>query len=355
MKVRILRYLKHVLFTVFSLSLMAFLITGCSLDDPANQQSSNSSAQASEENVPQQINIGYFQSPNAELLAKGEQLLQKKYPNVKINYVQFDVGRDVNAAIASGSIDIGTIGTPPGTIGIVNKLPYKIYYLHDIIGSSEALVVKNSANIKSINDLVGKKIATPFGSTSHYSLLAALRQNNIPADQVTILDMNAQDIIAAWSRNEIDGAYVWQPAQSKLVADDGKVIISSAEVAKNGDITGEFGIVSNTFAEKYPNIVKDYIDILDEAAKQYKQQDPDTVKVLSSELGLSEDKTKEAMSQISVLDKAQQQEYIGTPDKVGSLPKILKSTSDFLLSQKSVSTSPDIDFFTKALCTELYK
>lgn len=330
---------------------IGILVTGCSGSKTA---STTGNAQASDSALPKEIRLGYFQSPNGELLAKGEKLLEKKFPGVSIKYVQFDVGRDVNTAMASGSIDIATIGTPPGTTGIVNDLPYKIYYLHDIIGASEALVAKNTSGINSIADVKGKKIATPFGSTSHYSLLAALKQNNISENDVTILDMNAQDIIAAWSRGEIDGAYIWQPAQSKLISDGGKVIISSEEVAKKGGVTGEFGIVSNDFAAKYPDVVKAYIDILDEATKSYKTQSDDVVKTLSSELGLSTDDTKQAMNQISVLDKSEQAQYIGTADKQGALPQILKDTSDFLLTQKAVTTSPDIETFKKAVRNDLY-
>ncbi|OPJ60816.1 glycine betaine ABC transporter substrate-binding protein [Clostridium chromiireducens] len=332
---------------------VGILITGCS--GAKTSSTATSTQQATDSAQPKEIRLGYFQSPNGELLAKGEKLLEKKFPGVTIKYVQFDVGRDVNTAMASGSIDIATIGTPPGTNGIVNDLPYKIYYLHDIIGASEALVVKNTSGINSIADVKGKKIATPFGSTSHFSLLSSLKQNNISEKDVTILDMNAQDIIAAWSRGEIDGTYIWQPAQSKLLSDGGKVILTSEDVAKKGAVTGEFGIVSNDFASKYPEVVKAYIDILDEATKSYKTQSDDVVKTLSAELGLSVDETKQAMNQISVLDKSQQTQYIGTADKQGTLPQILKDTSDFLLTQKAVTASPDVETFKKAVRNDLYK
>ena len=331
---------------------IGILITGCS---SVKTSSTAGTTESTNSALPKEIRVGYFQSPNGELLAKGEKLLEKQFPGVTIKYVQFDIGRDVNTAMASGSIDIATIGTPPGTTGIVNDLPYKIYYLHDIIGASEALVAKNTSGINSIADLKGKKIATPFGSTSHFSLLSALKQNNISENDVTILDMSAPDIIAAWTRGEIDGTYVWQPAQAQLLADGGKVILTSEDVAKKGAITGEFGIVSNDFASKYPDVVKAYIDILDEATKSYKTQTDDVIKTLSSELGVSVDATKEVMNQITVLDKSQQSQYIGTADKQGTLPQLLKDTSDFLLSQKAVTTSPDIEVFKKAVRNDLYK
>jgi taurine transport system substrate-binding protein len=331
---------------------IGILTTGCS---SVKTSSTAETTKVADSALPKEIRLGYFQSPNGELLAKGEKLLEKRFPGVTIKYVQFDIGRDVNTAMASGSIDIATIGTPPGTTGIVNDLPYKIYYLHDIIGASEALVVKNNSGINSITDIKGKKIATPFGSTSHFSLLSALKQNNISENDVTILDMSAPDVIAAWTRGDIDGTYIWQPAQAKLISDGGKVILTSEDVAKKGAITGEFGIVNNDFASKYPDVVKAYIDILDEATKSYKTQTDDVLKTLSSELGVSVDATKEVMNQITVLDKSQQSQYIGTVDKQGSLPQLLKDTSDFLLSQKAVTTSPDVEVFKKAVRNDLYK
>ena len=39
----------------------------------------------------------------------------------------------------------------------------------------EAMVVRTDANIKSFKDLKGKTVAAPFGSTTHYLLLASSR------------------------------------------------------------------------------------------------------------------------------------------------------------------------------------
>lgn len=308
------------------------------------------------EALPAEIRLGYFQSPNGELLAKGLGLVEKRFPGVKISWILFEVGRDVNTAMASSSLDFATIGTPPGTSGIANGLPYKIYYIHDVIGTSEALVVKDSSGIMSIGDLPGKIIATPFSSTSHFSFLAALRQNNIPESAVTILDMNAPDIIAAWTRNNIDGTYVLQPAQSRLLEAGGRVIITSEQVAAAGDLTGEFGITGDTFAEKYPNVVKAYIDILDEATALYRERSPETVSVLASELGLSVEDTEVTMEQVVVLDKADQTSpaYLGTAQNPGQLPDLLQKTGEFLYKQGALTFQPGKEVFEKAIGYEFY-
>ncbi|BCG60513.1 taurine ABC transporter substrate-binding protein [Paenibacillus sp. URB8-2] len=330
---------------------------------PSPENSAGPSAAASSDpagaatgELPKEVRIGYQVSPNGELLAKSLGLLEKKYPDIKISWLKFDSGRDVNVAAASGGIDFGLVGTPPGSSGIAQGLPYQIYYIHDVIGKSEALVVKKDSGIKSLQDLKGHKIATTFGSTSHFSLLSALKQENIDPSTITILDMQAPDIVAAWQRGDIDGAYTWQPSQSKLTEDGGEVIISSAEVAAKGGITGEFGVVLKDFVDKYPDFVKGYISVLDEAVKTYREHPQESAQALSKELGLTPEATLKAMNEIIVLDASQQTspEYMGTPDKPGAFGQLLKDTGDFLVEQKSITASPDLSVYQQALRNDLY-
>ncbi len=55
-------------------------------------------------------------------------------------------------------------------------------------------------------DLIGKRIAVPFISTTHYSLLSALKHWGIKPGQVQIINLQPPAIIAAWQRGDIDGA-----------------------------------------------------------------------------------------------------------------------------------------------------
>jgi taurine transport system substrate-binding protein len=333
-------------------ALLILLVTAaCSNQSNAVETENGKQAHASKE-TPEKIVLGYQVSPNGELVAKALGLLEKKYPDIKVEWVKFEAGRDVNNAIASGSIDFGLVGTPPASIGVASKLPYKIYYLHDVIGESEALVVKEDSGITSLKDLKGKTIATTFSSTSHYSLLGALKEEGIDPvkENIKLLDMQPPDIFAAWQRGDIDGAYIWQPMQSKLIADKGKVIINSGELAEKGVITAEVGIVHKDFAEKYPDIVKGYISVLDEAVKYYHGNPEKAAELLSKELGLSPEDSLITMKQIVWLDASKQKDYFN-----GSLADTLKETADFLVEQKSLTDAPDKAAFEETLLSDFYQ
>lgn len=133
--------------------------------------------------------------------------------------------------------------------GIAQNLPYDVYFIHDLISEAEALVVKG--DIKAIADIRGKKIAVPFGSTTHFSLLSLLKLEGIAPGELTVLDLQPQEMVAAWQRGDIDGGYVWQPNLGKLQKDGGTILVTSADLAKRGVVTADVGVVRKEFMEKY--------------------------------------------------------------------------------------------------------
>lgn len=313
--------------------------------------------QTNNNSLPNEIRIGYQVSPNGELLAKANGAVEKNFPNTKVYWKKFNSGREMITAVSEGVIDMGAVGTPPAALGIANNLSYKVFYIHDIIGESEALVVKKDSGINSINDLKGKKIATTFNSSAHFSLLNALKLNKINPDDVTIIDMKMPDIYTAWKRYEIDGAYAWEPAKSKLISEGGKVLITSSDLAKKGVITGEVGIVQNDFASKYPNFLKAYISVLNESVHQYRDKQKESAEALSKEFGLPVDETLRLMYEVTVLDAKDQTnpKYIGTKNNPGGLAKILKDTGDYLESYNAIKYSPDLSVYQQAILNNLYE
>lgn len=125
-------------------------------------------------------------------------------------------------------------------------------------------------SIKTPQDLIGKKVAVPFVSTGHYSLLAALKSWNIDPSKVQILNLAPPAIIAAWKRGDIDATYVWDPALG-VAKENGKVLITSGELAQKGAPTFDAWIVRKDFAEKHPEVVKAFAKVTLDAYADYRK------------------------------------------------------------------------------------
>ncbi len=190
----------------------------------------------------------------------------EKATGAAIDWKKFDSGADVIAAIASGSVDIGYVGSSPLAAAASRELPIETIYVVGLIGPSEALAAKG---VEKPEDLVGKKIATPFVSTAHYSLLTALKHWGIDPKSLEILNLRPPEIAAAWARGDIDGAYVWDPVLAEIKK-TGKVVATSADVATWGGPTFDAWIVRKEFAEQHPDVVKAFVKVTGEAYAAYR-------------------------------------------------------------------------------------
>ncbi len=299
------------------------------------------------------VRIAYQSIPNADLVVKNQKLLEKALPDVDVKWVKFESGGDVNTAVVAGAVDLGLAGSSPVTKGLSAPLniPYKVVWIHDLIGDNEALVAKSGIN--SVQELAGKKVATPFGSTAHYSLLAALTAAGVDSSAVRTIDLQPQDALAAWKRGDIDAAYVWTPTLGELRA-DGKVLVSSRQLAQQGRPTADLGVVTNAFAAKHPEVVTAWIKAQDRAVAQVRSAPDQAAKSIGAELGLPADEAKQQLSELVLLSAKEQTgpEYLGTPGAPGKLAASLHDAAVFLKGQKAVDAVPDEAVFGRALAVE---
>jgi taurine transport system substrate-binding protein len=311
----------------------------CGSDDDNGSSGGGASATAAagapaKPAAPKKITIAYQAIPNGDLVVKHERWLEKALPGTEIDWKLFDSGGAVNEAVAARAVDIGLAGSSPVSRGLSTPLPYEVPWIHDVIGKAEALVVKK--DITSVAQLEGKKVATPLASTSHYSLLAALDDAGLSAKDVKVVDAEPDDISAAWSRGDIDGAYVWNPNLAKLIQDGGHVLVSSADLAKEGKTTYDLAVVTKDFASKYPDAVKTWVAQQDKAVKLYRSDPDAAATAVGAELNLGKDEVLPQMKDLIFLDAGEQAgaDYLG-----GGLAKNLYAAAEF---NKSLGQIPKV-------------
>ena len=68
-----------------------------------------------------------------------------------------------------------------------------------------------------------------------------------------MIDLRGDAIVAAWSRGDIDGAYVWAPAKSKLLANGGSVFKTWDKLDAAGYVIADTIVARPAFAEQQPH------------------------------------------------------------------------------------------------------
>ena len=82
------------------------------------------------------ITIGYQTVVEPSKVAQADGVYEKEL-GATIDWRKFDSGADVIAAIASGAIDIGYVGSSPLAAAASQKLPIETIYIVGLIGESE--------------------------------------------------------------------------------------------------------------------------------------------------------------------------------------------------------------------------
>lgn len=279
------------------------------------------------------VTVAYQTSAEPAKVAQADNSFAKE-SGASVDWRKFDSGAGVLRALASGDVQIGNIGSSPLAVAAAQKLPIEAFLLASQLGNSEALVVKKT--ITSPKDLIGKRIAVPFISTTHYSLLAALKHWGIKPSQVQLVNLQPPAIIAAWQRGDIDGAYVWAPAVNELEK-EGKVLTDSAEVGSWGSPTLDVWVVRKDFAEQHPEIVTAFARSAIDAQQAYLNspnswlKQPDNLSKLSRLSGVPEAQVPGLVKGNTYLTAQQQVEQLGKP-----VNKAIVDTAQFLKAQGRV-------------------
>jgi len=325
------------------LAASALALAGCSVDRSGDRADKPT------------IRIGYQSFPSGDLVVKNNKWLEEALPNYNIKWTKFDSGADVNTAFIAKELDFGALGSSPVARGLSAPLniPYKVAFVLDVAGDNEALVARNGSGVNTIADLKGKRIGTPFASTAHYSLLAALSQNGLSANDVQLVDLQPQAILAAWDRSDIDAAYSWLPTLDQL-RKTGKDLITSRQLAKNGKPTLDLGAVRDEFATAHPDVVDIWRQQEARALKVIHDDPAAAAKAIAAEIGLSPDEVAGQLKQGVYLTPEQvaSPEWLGSDAKPGNIAVNLQSASQFLADQKQIPSAAPLQTFEAAIYTK---
>ncbi|MFI5530448.1 aliphatic sulfonate ABC transporter substrate-binding protein [Kitasatospora sp. NPDC051853] len=210
------------------------------------------------------VKIGYFANltHGTPLVGLKEGLFQKELGSTQIKTQIFNAGPAEIEALNAGSIDIGWIGPSPAINGYTKSNGEALKIIGGSASGGVRLVV-NPDKIKSVDDLKGKKIATPqIGNTQDVALLSFLNSKgwkvdaNSGAGDVNVVRSDNKVTPDAYKSGSIDGAWVPEPTASKLVTLGAKELLNEKSLWPDNKFVITNIIVSQKFLKEHPDVVE---------------------------------------------------------------------------------------------------
>ncbi|MGW6272719.1 aliphatic sulfonate ABC transporter substrate-binding protein [Streptomyces sp. NPDC055060] len=257
---------RRALAAVTALPLLAVVLTSCGYGSSADKDDDKAEVASGAKKIEglDEVKIGYF--PNlthaTALVGDQEGLFQKELGATKAKYTQFNAGPSEIEALNSKSIDIGWIGPSPAINGYTKSQGKNLRIIGGSASGGVKLVV-NPKKIKSLDDVKGKKIATPqLGNTQDVAFLnwAAEKGWKVDAESgkgdVSVVRTDNKITPDAYKSGSVDGAWVPEPTASKLVAEGGKVLLDESDLWPDKKFVITNIIVSQEFLKEHPKVVE---------------------------------------------------------------------------------------------------
>ncbi|HEY1327000.1 MAG TPA: ABC transporter substrate-binding protein [Casimicrobiaceae bacterium] len=127
---------------------------------------------------------------------------------IEFDMVEFTTGLELFQAMIGGSIDMLATGA------VMSNFPArgqgKVFLINDVEYATAQLWVRGD-QIKSIQDLKGKKISTTAGTTAHVFLDTALRANGVDPKDVEIVNQRMSEAVTSFISGAVPAVALWVP------------------------------------------------------------------------------------------------------------------------------------------------
>jgi NitT/TauT family transport system substrate-binding protein len=233
-------------------------------DDASSAPAAAPAASGAKKLSADQVKIGYF--PNlthaTALVGLKEGFFQQELGSTKIKQATFNAGPAEIEALNAGAIDIGWLGPSPAINGYTKSDGKSLRIISGSASGGVKLVV-NPKKIKTLDDVKGKKIATPqLGNTQDVALLAWIKSKGWKVDaqsgkgDVSVIRTDNKITPDAYKAGSIDGAWVPEPTASKLVNEGAKVLLDESTLWPQGKFVITNVVVSQKFLTAHPDVVE---------------------------------------------------------------------------------------------------
>ncbi|RXZ50132.1 aliphatic sulfonate ABC transporter substrate-binding protein [Agromyces binzhouensis] len=315
---------------------VTLLATGCASDGG----SSDSAAAQSEYDDVIEVNFGYIPDFNGtSLLAIAEdQGYWAKY-GLDVETPSFTNGPLQIQALGTGDLDFGYIG--PGAFWLPASGEAKIIAMNTL-GQSDRVVGQPGND--SMEDLRGKTVAVPEGTSGDMILTLALEDAGMTKDDVELVPMEPSAIVSALASGQVQGAGFWYPALATVK----EQVPDLVEIAQNSDFEETVAfptafVAGNDVVENEPEKVDRVLKALRDAIT-FRYENPDEAVDLTAAYNALD---AEAVAADAANNKVLSLEELDTLTEDGTVDSWLNGMQDyFVAAGKLTEVAEPSSFYT---------
>ena len=198
-----------------------------------------------------EITVGYFlEWPMPFQFAKAEGMYDEAL-GTKVNWVSFDTGTAMSAAMASGDVHLSVSqGIPPFVVATSAGQDLQVVDVAVSYAENDNCVVASALEIDATSaaELAGKKVAVPLGTAAHYGFLRQMDHFGVDVSTLEVVDMAPADgaaAIAVQASTTASAVAIYEDsatvacvatatATCNRVQSDSATIVCAASVVANG-------------------------------------------------------------------------------------------------------------------------
>ncbi|MFK7879798.1 ABC transporter substrate-binding protein [Roseobacter sp.] len=288
-----------------------------------------------------EITVGYFlEWPMPFLAAKASGAYDEAL-GMKVNWVSFETGTAMSAAMASGDVQLSVSqGVPPFVVAASGGQDIQVVDVAVSYSENDGCVVHADLEIDkdSAGELAGKKVAVPLGTAAHYGFLRQMNHFGIDVASLQVVDMAPPEGAAALSQKAVDFACGYGGGLSRM-KEYGNVLLTGDEKEELGILVFDVTSAPAAFVAENGDIVSGFLAVTAAANEEWNTNPTDEMLgVIAEQSGLDLDGAKAAISTMKFpgLDEQLSEKWLG-----GNAQSYMKGVADVFVEAGSIDSALD--------------
>ena len=287
----------------------------------------------------EEITVGYFlEWPMPFLAAKASGAYDEAL-GMKVNWVSFETGTAMSAAMASGDVQLSVSqGVPPFVVATSGGQDIQIVDVAVSYSENDNCVVRSDLEIDktSAAELAGKKVAVPLGTAAHYGFLRQMAHFGVDLSTLDVVDMAPPEGAAALAQSAVDMSCGWGGSLQRM-KESGNILLTGAEKQELGILVFDVTTGPASYIAENGDVVAQFVKVTSDANAEWNaNHSEEMLAVIAQQSGMDIEATRSSIAgfEFPTIDEQLSEAWLG-----GNAGSFMKGVADVFVESGSIDSA----------------